>query len=379
MTSENNRQILHLQKHGVLFIGRSTTGVSGGVEKTAREIQVACVANGISFEAVDPFNILEGKLYFHLMSKVVGFNLALMICTYLDHNLKRQFYIYLGNRTILVRSIGFVPFLLTKKLTKRSVFIPSHLADEIWPPIIEREENIFKKLKCIINYYCESTIERLVYNSKIKILCFSKNFCSRIQLNYPSAKVSQAYPGVSDVFNYCPTKLTLPIQFVYVGRIEYGKNLELLLQTFQNLHPNVGVLKVIGDGSLLRKYRTKYDQSEFLGYCTPNEINDVMRQSSFLVILSKNESFGHVIAEALTSGLPVIGYDSTSSKNAISELIVHKINGLVLDNLDEPSLTSLLTLASKLSPEFHSRSSEIAFNALKKFNWLNFLAKIEDV
>jgi glycosyltransferase involved in cell wall biosynthesis len=113
----------------------------------------------------------------------------------------------------------------------------------------------------------------------------------------------------------------------YVGRLVQQKGLFVLLRAVALLPSNVRLM-VVGNGpltgGLLERARTlgldgRLDLHQGVAH---NEVPSYLRQMSVLVLpslttLTWKEQFGHVLIEAMASGVPVVGSDS----GAIPEVI----------------------------------------------------------
>ena len=73
------------------------------------------------------------------------------------------------------------------------------------------------------------------------------------------------------------------------------------------------------------------DCIEFKGFCPQPVLAAEMRQCHCLVLYSRYETFGCVVAEALTAGLPVIASDLP----VMHELVLEAVNG-IFTPLDNP-------------------------------------------
>ncbi len=104
-------------------------------------------------------------------------------------------------------------------------------------------------------------------------------------------------------------------RMVYVGRLDPGKNVHLVIQLFEELaacRPHL-TLHIAGTGALEAQLREQAQQSPFserIVFC--GWLEDVARfyaEADLFVFLSAHESFGNVVAEALLTGLPVLTSD----------------------------------------------------------------------
>lgn len=133
-----------------------------------------------------------------------------------------------------------------------------------------------------------------------------------------------------------------PVRFLYLGRIVPWKGCHSLIRTFRDLKrcisPGSATLDLTGATSywnqeyrdeLLRmiSYYNLGDQVSIFEFS--NDPYSILSSHHVLCMMSENEPFGRVAAEALGAGLPVISYTS----GGISEVIQHDVTGfLVKDN-----------------------------------------------
>lgn len=110
----------------------------------------------------------------------------------------------------------------------------------------------------------------------------------------------------------------------YTGRIEEGKGLHEVLFAFSQIHalyPNLQ-LKVAGGYTSKSKYYQKclklisqfglQDSVQLLGQ--RNDVFDLMASARMNVVNSRFEGFGFITAEAMLNRCPVVGRDSTGTK-----------------------------------------------------------------
>jgi glycosyltransferase involved in cell wall biosynthesis len=102
--------------------------------------------------------------------------------------------------------------------------------------------------------------------------------------------------------------------FLSAGILNDNKNQWLQIESFLKIvdeYPEVE-LWIAGDGILKDKLaekielENKSESIKLLGWLSREQLRDLMRQSSCLLISSKYESFGVVAIEAMSCGLPVI-------------------------------------------------------------------------
>lgn len=110
-----------------------------------------------------------------------------------------------------------------------------------------------------------------------------------------------------------PAFASLDTDLLFVGQLLPIKQPELLLQAFADL-PGARRLAFVGEGQLRPELEAQVAQAglgarvHFSGQVSPEEVRHWMRRSRVLCVPSRSESFGLVYAEALSQGLPIIGF-----------------------------------------------------------------------
>lgn len=117
--------------------------------------------------------------------------------------------------------------------------------------------------------------------------------------------------------------------YVYVGRLEESKGIYELLDVWSTLNERF-VLTIIGGGDIEEKLRNQYHQSNiiFKGKCSRKETLRLIASSRYLIQPSLlYETFGLTIIEAMSFGVPVIGFDIGTRR----DFIQNGINGFLCD------------------------------------------------
>ena len=116
----------------------------------------------------------------------------------------------------------------------------------------------------------------------------------------------------------------------------------------------------------------KLEDRVFFNGFTKNPI-DKMKESDVFIFPSKYEGFGLALTEAMSVGLPGIGFQSCSGVN---ELIENNVNGFLVHNESElqESLENLI-----VSKDLRNQIGTNAHQMMKKFNENNITNKWIDV
>ena len=102
-------------------------------------------------------------------------------------------------------------------------------------------------------------------------------------------------------------------RFISIGSLDSNKNQQLLIRAFAKLAIRENVtLKIVGAGSLKKSLEKLSRELRienrvfFTGQKTRYEVSHLLANSDCLVVSSKVETFGVVILEAFSAGIPVI-------------------------------------------------------------------------
>jgi L-malate glycosyltransferase len=116
-------------------------------------------------------------------------------------------------------------------------------------------------------------------------------------------------------------------RFLNVGSLDSNKNQQMILHAFSRLKNTNSILTIAGCGNKyheLKKLAMKLgieNRTEFVGYLNHQELPALYQSADALVVSSQYETFGIVIIEAMSCGLPVI---STPVGVAVSLLYDHQ-------------------------------------------------------
>lgn len=130
-------------------------------------------------------------------------------------------------------------------------------------------------------------------------------------------------------------------KIVFTGRLDNFKGALRCVTAFNSIHNEFPEWKflIVGDGEDTYPIKKFISENEKLkpkivltGSLLKQEMVDIYNDASFFIFPSRHESFGLVVAEALSSGLPVITGNRTAPKE-----FINKQNGLLVspDSIEE--------------------------------------------
>ena len=144
--------------------------------------------------------------------------------------------------------------------------------------------------------------------------------------------------------------LERPKAFLYVGRYASVKAIDVLIDAYEMYRSTVKEpwpLICAGTGdmkSLLSDRKGIIDK----GFIQPDQLPELMGQTSFFVLPSRREPWGVVVHEAAAAGLPTISSDSSG---AAVHLVLDQYNGFLFHNEDVHHLAHCLRKATETSSE----------------------------
>lgn len=256
---------------------------------------------------------------------------------------------------------GTLSYLLSKKL-KVPFIITEHQG-----PFSMTSDNFWKR-----NW------TRLIMQKADAVLTVSQHLKQEIvNTNINPKQIIVTYnPVDTELFTLKDDQLNKTILFV--GRLDNFKGALRCLEAFELIHEKLPDWKftIVGAGedyqpivNYLENKNVLKSKTKLTGQLSKAEIAVEMQHSDFLVFPSKHESFGLVIAEALSSGLPVIVGDTTAPKE-----FVDKENGILVPYNDIVKIANAMeSMINKLSTY---DSQEISNKIISNFGFESFGKKI---
>lgn len=183
-------------------------------------------------------------------------------------------------------------------------------------------------------------------------------------------------------------KIKEGINLLYAGRISKDKNLDFLIELFNQASNKYKELNLIlaGDGPYLDELKSKSNSERiiFTGGLSYDELPQIYSIADIFLFPSETDTFGMVVLEAQACGIPAIVSDYGGPK----EIIIDSQTGFVARRNDLNDWLEKLFILIDMkynNPElFNFMKSESRKNAVKNFNWKNtanylFSNKVSDV
>jgi glycosyltransferase involved in cell wall biosynthesis len=139
-------------------------------------------------------------------------------------------------------------------------------------------------------------------------------------------------------------------RFVFTGRLIWHKAPTVLAaayRTYRDATDEPWDLDVVGAGPLASDF-DGIDGVTMRGFMQPDDLAEVMHQSSCLIMPSHIEWYGVVVHEGAVAGLPLICSDGVG---AVAQLLQDGFNGWTVPAGDADALAEAMGRMSALSPE----------------------------
>jgi len=216
----------------------------------------------------------------------------------------------------------------------------------------------------------------LLYRRADKVLAISQGLAdglvqhfrvapSKIEVIYnPVDLPEQTEPGREDPSG--------PPCILAVGRLEYQKGFDLLLEALALMEHQRARLVILGEGSRREELTRQAqqlglaDRVEMPGFC--NDPGSYFARARVFALPSRWEGFGCVVVESMAAGLPVV---VTGCDYGPPEIVQHEVNGLVVPPQDPAALARALDrvlaereLAHRLAAAGRARADHFRIEAI---------------
>ena len=160
-------------------------------------------------------------------------------------------------------------------------------------------------------------------------------FISEFQLNKENITI---IPNYIDIDNFKrDSKIIRKEEILIIGRLTKQKNIEQLFKVISNCKYKINL---IGEGNThyYKKLSKKYQLNvKFIKKIDNNQLSEYFNKCCLYIIYSLYEGNPKTLLEAMSCEVPVIG----SNVDGINELIINKVNGLLVD-LGDPEINNYI-------------------------------------
>lgn len=197
----------------------------------------------------------------------------------------------------------------------------------------------------------------------------------------PEKKIA-AVPLGADLNLFCPIPSKArrgAATFLFVGATSHRKGIDLLCEALSNIaeRGRVAELRIVGPVSDTHYWVEKTERHgriSYRGAISQDALPDEYRAADCLVLPSRHDSFGMVVAEALASGLPAI----VSSRVGAKMLINEGLSGWVVPAGDVRTLEERLEWCVDNIDKVRGMSSQARASA-EKAGWTEYRNRVQEV
>ena len=206
----------------------------------------------------------------------------------------------------------------------------------------------------------------LVYKFATLIISVSKNMVDEVRNIYkvPKQKIRHFHNALRNPEMYSPAENIDPKNLICVGRLNYGKGFDILIEAMALVHkldPEI-IVSIVGEGeyaSNLIDMVTSTNLEEcvlFTGRKDHDEVIKMISNAYALILPTRFDAFPYVIIEAMSVGTPVIASDV----GGIPELIRNGIEGYLIPK-EEPERLAFAIMELTSDNELRNSMSKAAF------------------
>lgn len=229
----------------------------------------------------------------------------------------------------------------------------------------------------------KQTIFRHAIRSASKVIVLTPDYAELMinKYNVSREKISIIPNGTDFSVAEMPKNLipNRPIQLLFVGRLSLQKNIPLLLDAIKILKSKglKFVLNIVGDGELKDELISHTEKNElkqhviFHGNMHGEILEKAYEAADIFILTSKAESFGTVLIEAMSKGLPII----CCRIPAVRNIVAHRVNGFLVDEDSNELAKAIIDLIK--CPEIYKSISMNNIKNSKNYNWARVISKTE--
>lgn len=302
------------------------------------------------------WNAVENVEVFYTSPSLTGYKQIIKIIS------EKNFDIIYLNSFFSIR-FSFVPMLIAKNLNKKIIVGPRGEFSEGALSLKTQKKVLFIKLYKSLNLH-RGTVFQASSNYEAedirKVLGFNVDIFIAEDI------------GAQEFVETLPIRNIETLNMVFVSRISPMKNLLTALEILKTVEQSVSydIYGPIEDEEYWAKCEAVIKmlpiniQVEYKGELYPNQVVSTLSQYDAFFMPTKGENYGHVIAEALCAGLPIIIADTTPWRN-LQELGIGW--DLPLDNSKAFS-NAVDQLATMSADEHHQMRKKVLAWAKNKFS-----------
>jgi glycosyltransferase involved in cell wall biosynthesis len=236
-------------------------------------------------------------------------------------------------------------------------------------------KTIFTIHSFLIHYYIPKNawLARLIYNKSYAAVTIVNEIQELIEQKYHFKNVITISNPINleEVNEKSIEKIEIDFEYIIaIGQYENAiKQFDKLILSYaDSILPKKGIhLIILGNGNKQAVEKTAkdnniYEYVHLLGF--EDNPYKYLKKAVFLVLSSLNEGFPNVILEALACQIPVVAFDC---KTGPREMIVDRINGILVENQNMEKLTEAMNLLIE-NKELYLFCKKNAVESIQRFS-----------
>lgn len=226
-------------------------------------------------------------------------------------------------------------------------------------------------------------LSRYIWSHAVSVVAISRHLRDLAQNTAPALEIGVIGNAVDT--NLFPRKSDQihpnPVHLVYVGRLVKRKGLQYLIEAMQSLEEDGTTLEIVGSGDQESEVRNLIDDLGLAdrvimsGYVPRECLADRYHAADVFVLPSLSESFGQVLLEAMSCGLPIVA----SKAGGIPETIEHNANGLLVEPASPKALVAAIRRLASNAGLRNAIGAKNARQARSHYSWTRVADRYEEL
>ena len=351
----------------ILFYSRSYENVAGGIEKMTLDLAVGLKEKGHNVTIVS-LDRVGAKSFFNWPKDVQWVQLGIG-----NIETKNRLYVRIRRLVAIRQVVAFGSFDVAVGFQIGSFALLKASLIGLKIRVVAAERNA----PTLFRYIERGALKKLFSN-------FILLFATKIAIQFEDYR--KLYPfwlrrkiGITPnwVLTNHPIKATYNKSvhnILFIGRLTFQKNLEVLLKAFSILPSNFR-LTVVGDGPEINDLKNYLSINKIRGvkFLSPLIVlQPIYLDADIFCLPSRWEGFPNVLAEALSYGVPCVGFENCAG---INQLIMDGTNGYTAKGIDSAeSLAYAILQVSK-----HNFIPELIASTVKSYTYANYVNLWENI
>jgi glycosyltransferase involved in cell wall biosynthesis len=158
---------------------------------------------------------------------------------------------------------------------------------------------------------------------------------------------------------------------LFTGRVSTEKGVNEIPDIYQKIKNDFPDVRIVfaGSGPAEKELKKEFPDGIFLGWVDHEKLPEIYSAADLLLLPSKFDTFGVVVLEAMSCGLPVIAYKTKGPK----DIIQHNRNGYLVKTRSE-MVTSIRSFLK--NKEKQKKFKERALERALEYNADNIIGKM---